>query len=811
MNPLDELKSLDRQIDEIRELAALKPIFYRLDEIAKQHADDFEVQLAASEVKQRIVARGTTLRALGQTLQSAPAVPPSIPAPLPRQDEPFQPFSSTGPSPLPTQPFSATQSPKTDFPTSDFSATQPTRTSPLRPMAPPRTEAPFPVPQNVNSAAPNPLKRALLMGGLAGLLIAGGLIAFLVNRSKAKTAATTAVPLAIVTAPDGASVRVNGEVKCVSNCSVAVRPGDYQVTAFLDGYEPAAGSVHVTAKQPAELSLTLAPQAPTIRIVSDVISGKVTVDDKTPVDLQDGQFVLDKVAAGTHRIKVTSPDGEAAFAVEIAGAALPKINGPVTVRDFSALLVSSVGSHARAVANAPAKLAVNGQPQNDVGPDGVDLTGFKPGVGEFALGDGPSRKTMSETFGPAPALTVFLKADVSIGTLIVSTGEDDARVFLNGKEYSRKTKKGELRIQTLGNMAVRVAKDGYEVAPPQNADVKKGAETRLAFKLIPIPQVGSLQIRAATPGAEVLLDQKSVGIVGDDGNFTANAVTPGDHTIELRKDQFVAKRFQRPFQAGLSVSLTGADVVLASALGTVRVTRLPADAQVSYRRGDEAQLHELRGNQVELAPGTYVFLAHSPGFTDKTERVQVALGEARTVELSLARIVVAPPPAPKLGGMTDFDDPNAWSKQGDLWVHKGAGFIPFRLPANGTFTFTVRLLKGGSLFRGGKIRWALQYVDAKNYALFELDRKNLSSKVIEAGKNFDRDRFAHSLSDKDMSYTIQIDAASGQLVHRVKNGEQWMVLDTWKEPGRNFTEGKFGFLVQGNDEIGLTDFKFTPR
>ena len=73
--------------------------------------------------------------------------------------------------------------------------------------------------------------------------------------------------------------------------------------------------------------------------------------------------------------------------------------------------------------------------------------------------------------------------------------------------------------------------------------------------------------------------------------------------------------------------------------------------------------------------------------------------------------------------MADFEDPNAWSKQGDLWVHKGGGVIPFKLPANGTFTFTVRLLRGGSLFRGGRIRWAVQYVDAKNYDLFELDRK----------------------------------------------------------------------------------------
>ena len=85
------------------------------------------------------------------------------------------------------------------------------------------------------------------------------------------------------------------------------------------------------------------------------------------------------------------------------------------------------------------------------------------------------------------------------------------RVFLNGKEYPRKTQKGQLRIPTLGSVNVRVAKDGFEITGVQTADVKKGSETRLEFKMQPLPQVAILQIREATPGAEVLLDQKPLG------------------------------------------------------------------------------------------------------------------------------------------------------------------------------------------------------------------------------------------------------------------------------------------------------------
>ena len=63
----------------------------------------------------------------------------------------------------------------------------------------------------------------------------------------------------------------------------------------------------------------------------------------------------------------------------------------------------------------------------------------------------------------------------------------------------------------------------------------------------------------------------------------------------------------------------------------------------------------------------------------------------------------------------------------------------------------------------------------------------------------------------DAVTAIQVDVSADKLIHRVKNGNDWNVIDSWTEPGRNFTEGKFGFLVQGNDEIGVSDFKFTPR
>jgi hypothetical protein len=417
---------------------------------------------------------------------------------------------------------------------------------------------------------------------------------------------------------------------------------------------------------------------------------------------------------------------------------------------------------------------------------------------------------MSESFGAAPMLTAFLKTDVNAGTLIVSTGQDDVRVFLSDKEYRRRTQRGQLRVQTLGKVTVRVAKSGFQDAPAQTVEVKKGAEVRLQFDLKPQPQFGSLEIHGAMAGTEVLVDQKNAGTVGPDGSFSLSAIHPGEHIVELRHEQYRPKRLERSIHAGQAVVLAGADVVLAAANGTLRLARNPASATITYRRGDETESHEARGNQIELPPGSYAFSASAPGFTEFTQRVQLAAGENREVDITLARERPAAPPPVAASGMAEFEDAQSWKKEGDNWVHKGGGFVPYKLPPKGVFTFTVQLLKGGGTFRAGQIRWCLQYLDSKNYLLYELDRKNFWAGVVEKGKRLERVKAPHNLGNQK-AFAIQIEVTADRLVQKARVGDEWKVIDTFAEPGRDFTQGKFGFLIQGNDEIAISDFQFHPK
>jgi hypothetical protein len=810
LKPLEELKSLDQQIEHVQELGGLKPIFFRLEEIAKANVNDFDVQLAVGDIKQHLVNRGTKLK---ETKDAKPAaappppaptlsspVPPPVPPPAPTAARPLPTGPPAVPPPIPMPPPVTSMPPPLAGPpglpaTGPWATTEnappasapdamPTRTAqvPPRPQefagtttgatttskppaaAPvPKTEAKPPAkPVAKRQGPPSNWKRAVAIGVAVGLLLVAAIAAGVVvhKRRLKDLAASAAIQIEIATTPPGASVRVNGEAQCVSNCSVALAPGNYQITAFLDGYEPAASGIAVGAGQPTQVNLTLEPQAQSLRIITDLDQGKVTIDEDPPADLQEGQYTLDRVLPGPHTVKVTGKNGEAAFSFEIADAKQPTISGPVTARNLDAVLVASMANQAHVLTSTGSmKLLVNGQPEADTSPAGVDLKTFQAGVDELVLGEGKDQHSVKENFGPAPMLTAFLKSDLNAGTLVVSTGEDDVRVFLNNKEFPRRTQRGQIRIQTIGPVLVRVAKDGFDAPPVQSAEVKKGAETRLEFKLNAAPRFATLVVTGGTPGALVSIDLRDVGTIGADGSLTDTNVSPGDHTIEIARDGYVGHRLSRSFKTGQTVTITGGDAAL---------TANPPPA---------AATAPTVAKKVELPP------------TTKKETA---------------------PPA-QAGTMADWEDPAAWKTEGGVWLHKGAGFIPYKLAPDGTFAFTVQLVKGGGFLRNGHIRWALNYKDAKNYSFYEMDNKNFWAKVMTNGKPFERTHTQLKDLEKQKSFTIQIDVTPEHVVHKMFTGGDWVNLDSWAETGRNFSEGKFGFLLQGNEEISLSDFKFTPK
>jgi hypothetical protein len=233
-------------------------------------------------------------------------------------------------------------------------------------------------------------------------------------------------------------------------------------------------------------------------------------------------------------------------------------------------------------------------------------------------------------------------------------------------------------------------------------------------------------------------------------------VAPGDHVIGLRRERFAPKQFSRSFAAGQTVTIGGSDVALVA----------------------------------ERAP------APLPAPAPETRPEPVAPKAA----------------PPKVASMDGFESQEGWTKQDNgIWRRRGGGFVPYKAsPATGTFTFAVYLVRGGNVFRGGRVRWFMDYTDPKNYIVSELDENNLTIREVVNGKSTEHARVKHNVESKEKAWAIEIEISPDSLIQRIQKDQQWVTLDTWNKSDRNFADGKFGFLVQGNDEIGVSDFKFKP-
>jgi serine/threonine protein kinase len=378
-----------------------------------------------------------------------------------------------------------------------------------------------------------------------------------------------------------------------------------------------------------------------------------------------------------------------------------------------------------------------------------------------------------------------------LGALVVVTGQDKARVFLNGKLQAQPTQNGQLRIPNLElkDYVVRVSKAGFQDLPEQKIRIRKGEPGKLIFNLQPIPHLATLTIQGGVPGSSVLIDQTPAGTVQPDGTLTVATVNPGDHTIELRKDRFKPRQIKRRFVVGTAVSLAAADVALEAAPGELKITFTPADAQVTIAKAGELPAKVSSGSAMSLAAGSYTLTAKTSDNFTRTSPVEITGGQSRSLDLSLAP-----------DGMSKWDDASGWKPEKGSFVRKGGDFVMYNLtPTSGTFVFSAMLAKGH------RLRWVLNCIDVNNYILFEMDDNNFYRTVIHNGQKGDEIKIPHK-TDKKSFRTFQIRVGPNEIVHQIRQGEGWVVLDRWTTPGSNLSLGRFGFYLPGSDQLALSSF-----
>ena len=534
------------------------------------------------------------------------------------------------------------------------------------------------------------------------------------------------------------------------------------------------------------------PDLPVIRLASDAAAGKVTFDDQPPVDLQDAQWTLDKIPSGDHTLKFDSPAGN--FAVDLAASAgvLPVIKTPITSKGILAVIVSSMGDHVHVYASdTAAKLSLDGQSFLDVPAEGADLSSVAAGAHELVLSHGGEQYKLAIEVTAAPAVSAFVESGQNVGTLVVVTGQDKSRVFLNGKALPQETRGGQLRIANLEpkEYVVRVVKPGFQDAPDQMIRIRKGEQGRLVFGLLPVPHMAVLNIQGGPAGATVLIDQTPAGTVQPDGTLTLSAVAPGDHVIELRKDRFKAKQIKKHFVVGTPVALAASDVTLEAAPGELRIAFSPPDAQVTLTKTGESPIKVSSGTPLSLPGGTYTLTARTADNFVRSSSVELTAGQPRTLDLALAP-----------SGMSKWDDPSGWKQENGAFVRKGGDYILYGVtPTSGTFMFSAMLTKGH------RLQWVVNYTDPNNYVLFQIDDNNFYRTDIRNGQKATDVKIPHK-GEKKSFRTLQIHVSPTEVVHQVKQGNAWFVLDRWTLPGANLSAGRFGFYLPGGDQISLANF-----
>ena len=534
------------------------------------------------------------------------------------------------------------------------------------------------------------------------------------------------------------------------------------------------------------------PVLPGLKLSSDATSGKVSLDDQPSTDLEAAQWSLDKLPPGDHRLTFESPSGSFEAAFTASAGAPPVITSPITAKRVLAVLVSSMGDHLHVYSSDNSvKLSLDGQPSVAVSGDGVDLSSVAPGSHELTVNRGSEEYKLAVEAAPAPALTAFVESGQNVGTLVVVTDQDKATVFLNGKALTQQTQAGQLRIANLEpkDYVVRVVKPGFQDVADQHIHIRKGQQARAVFGLLPIPHLAQLIIQGGPAGATILIDQASAGTLQSDGTLHLSSVSPGDHTVEIHKDRFKPRQLKRHFVAGMPVILTAADLSLESAPSELRINYTPADAQVSVFKQGEAPVKAVSGTPLPLAPGEYILAVRmSDGFV-RTANVEVAAGQTRTLDLSLAP-----------SGMNKWDGPAPWRQENGVYIRKGGDYILYNLaPASGTFVFSAMLNKGH------RLEWVVNYTDPNNYDLFQIDDNNFYRSDIRNGQKVSDVKVPHK-SEKKSFRTLEVRVTATEIVHQIKEGDHWTVLDRWSQPGTNLSSGRFGFYLPGGDQISLASF-----
>ena len=198
-----------------------------------------------------------------------------------------------------------------------------------------------------------------------------------------------------------------------------IAPAEQPPVATASNPAPVQNKPNPTQPAPPAVSIT-----PTLRLYTDLVPGKVSVDGKPEVELQDGQLTMENLAVGRHSVDLTGPNGKATFQFDVAEKQAPMLAGTATADNALIVVISEQEGTGHLASNSfPAQVLVDGKAVGDVGRDGLALPNLGTADHDLQMKRETDQQRFILTYTPAPAMTVFVKSDPNAGTMLVLAGK----------------------------------------------------------------------------------------------------------------------------------------------------------------------------------------------------------------------------------------------------------------------------------------------------------------------------------------------------------------------------------------------------
>lgn len=244
----------------------------------------------------------------------------------------------------------------------------------------------------------------------------------------------------------GALVFIDGELVGEAPFLELVSAGSHTIRVERDAFAPFEEVHVIAADQTLEISVKLVRSAPGLEVRVDVDDATVFLDGQ---QVGKGRLVVvDPVAAGTHELRVTTPEYD-------------DWSGKVTLKPgtLTPVEVSLRGSLGMLIVEAepPARVLLDGR---DYGTTPVTIDPVQPGAHGLKLtADGLSTVLQAVVIEPGKTANVAVTMIEEGGTLEVKPNVGGARVFVNGVEVG--TGKVELGPLKPGIYSLRVTAAGH--------------------------------------------------------------------------------------------------------------------------------------------------------------------------------------------------------------------------------------------------------------------------------------------------------------------------------------------------------------